>query len=111
NLQNLNCYLQSAVDNHDGTWFWHLNQLRNLVTHRSVVRVTQYGYIGMPAPKRDDLRFTLENPNDLGSFSEKPEFGLGQYAEDQFNRVYDVVEKVCSILFTGLSENKIQIKQ
>lgn len=109
NLQNLNSYLQSAIDNNDGAWFWHLSQLRNLVTHRSVVKITQYTYIGMPTPKRDDLRFTLEDPNDLSSFSEKPEFGLGQYAEDQFNRVYSIVEKVCEILFVELTKSKLQI--
>lgn len=109
NLQNLNSYLQSAIDNNVGAWFWHLNQLRNLVTHRSVARMTQHVYIGMPTPKRDDLRFTLENPNDPSSFSEKPEFGLGQYAEDQFNMVYQVIEEVCKIIFSAIKTGNIRI--
>jgi len=48
------------------------------------------------------LRFTLEEPNNPGSFSEKPKFGLGQYVEDKFNQVYQIVEDVCKMLFDEL---------
>lgn len=108
-LQSFYYYLQKEIDSNTGTWYWHLNELRNLVAHRSVVRMAQHVYVGMQTPKRNDLRFTIEDPNDPSSFSEKPEFGLGQYAEDQFNRVYNVVEKVCEILFTNLSKNNFKI--
>ncbi|GAH90196.1 unnamed protein product [marine sediment metagenome] len=109
NLQSLCRFLKKAIDNSEKTWFWHLNQLRNVVTHRRVVPMMQYEYIGMPTPKRNDLRFTLEKPCDFKSFVNKPELGFGNYAEDKFNKVYEVVEKVCEILYAELNAGNIKI--
>ncbi len=71
--------------------------------------MTQYVYIGMPIPVRNDLRFTLEDPEDIKSFTNKSEFGFGYYVEDKFNRIYDIVEKVCEILHDELNKRNIKI--
>lgn len=109
NLQSLCSFLKTNIDKSEGTWFYHLNQLRNIVTHRTVVPMTQYVYIGMPTPERDDLRFTLESPLNFKSFVNKQELGLGNYAEDKFNKVYEVVEKVCEIIDAELNAGNIKI--
>lgn len=108
NLATLYSFLKSEINNASGTWFWHLNKLRNLVTHRSVIPMVQHVYIGMPIPARDDLRFTLENPEDIKSLTDKPEFGLGFYAENKFNKVYEIIEKVCEILHDELNKRNIK---
>jgi|GEM_PF-4034547 len=109
NFQSLCSFLKTNIDKSEGTWFCHLNQLRNIVTHRTVVPIMQYVYIGMPTPERNDLRFTLEKPRVFKSFVNKPELGLGNYAEDKFNKVYEVVEKVCEILYSKLNAGNIKI--
>ena len=108
-LKDLYSLLCSNIDNSEGAWFWHLNQLRNQVTHRSVVRLVQFAYIGSTAPERDDLHFTLEDPRDLGSFVNKPELGVGQYAEDKFDKVYTLVEETYGLFDFNISKGNIKL--
>lgn len=105
-LRELWAELNSSLDT---SWYDHLNDLRRRATHRSVTGTCKFLHIGSPSPVLPDHYFVPPHPDSPGKFVQSRELGVGVYAEEKFDEVYSLVEKLEGTLMRCVDDGRVTV--
>lgn len=100
-----------GTDSGHGTWFWHLNRLRNVATHRMVSASANVLRVGSgPTHPTADLFFLPDDPEERRGFSGSPILGCGAYTSRVLGKSLAFVEDVEKELLSCLDQSRAGLR-